>query len=61
MSSTLKVEIPKGVNPDLLEERNNASFSVQALADQLNGGPAARRKRKEIGKYLSFLRFYFYS
>ena len=54
MSSTLKVEIPKGVNADLREERSNASFNVQTLADQLNGGPAAHRKRKEIGKYFGF-------
>ena len=49
MSSKLSIEIPKGVNPDLEEERRNASFNVDKLADKLGGGPAARRQRKEIG------------
>ena len=52
MSSQLRIEIPKGVHPDLQEERKTPSFNVEKLADKLNGGPAARRKRKEIGKFL---------
>ena len=57
MPSQLRIEIPKGVNPDLQEERTAPSFNVEKLADKLNGGPAARKKRKEIGKFLhlSFL------
>ena len=51
MSSKLRIEIPKGVNPDLQEERTKPSFNVEKLADKLNGGPAARKKRNEIGKY----------
>ena len=55
MSSKLKVEIPKGENPDLLAERRKPSFNVQKLADKLNGGVALRKKKSQIGKLRSCL------
>lgn len=53
MTSKLKIEIPRAVNPDLQEEREKATFNVQKLVQKLHGGLEKWRKKKEIGEFIS--------
>ena len=49
MSTTLNVEIPLQINPDLQEERDRSSFNVTELTHFIDGGIEKTRKRKKIG------------
>ena len=52
MPSNFKLDIPQKVNPDLQKERDSATFDVGKLTEILHGGPAAAKKRKEIGRMI---------
>lgn len=52
MTSSFKIKIPAGINPDLQDERQNASFSVSKLTEKLHGGSEKLSKKREIGEFL---------
>lgn len=37
------------MNPDILNERQKATFDVEKLTNILNGGPEKTKRRREIG------------
>ena len=41
------------VHPDLVKERNRASFDRERLTNIFDGGAKVTKRRREIGKYIS--------
>lgn len=39
------------MNPDILKERQNATFDVEKLTNILDGGPEKTIRRREIGEF----------
>lgn len=42
------------MNPDIIKERQNASFDVEKLTNILDGGPEKTKRRREIGELEMF-------
>ncbi len=42
------------MNPDIMKERQNATFDVEKLTNILDGGPEKTKRRREIGKFELF-------
>lgn len=40
------------MNPDILRERQNASFNVEKLTNILDEGPEKTKRRREIGEFV---------
>lgn len=39
------------MNPDIMKERQNATFDVEKLTNILDGGPEKTKRRREIGEF----------
>lgn len=39
------------MNPDIMKERQNATFDVDKLTNILDGGPEKTKRRREIGEF----------
>lgn len=39
------------MNPDIMKERQNATFDVEKLINILDGGPEKTKRRREIGEF----------
>lgn len=46
------------MNPDIMKERQNATFDVEKLTNILDGGPEKTKRRREIGEWNVFLARY---
>lgn len=40
------------MNPDIIRERQNATFDVETLTNILDLGPEKTKRRREIGEFL---------
>lgn len=40
------------MNPDIVKERQNATFNVEKLTNILDGSPEKTRRRREIGEFV---------
>lgn len=45
------------MNPDIVKERQNATFNVEKLTNILDGGPEKTKRRREIGEFVRAPRY----
>lgn len=45
------------MNPDILKERQSATFNVETLTNILDGSPEKTKRRREIGEFVRAPRY----